>query len=252
MPKTVNRAIEAIKLLGREPSTLTDLAIALDVHKSTALRLLQTLEQDQFARRLPNGRYALGLGLVPLAQQALAQVDLRGVARQRLIRLAEELGHTVHLAQLLDDQVIYIDKIEGHRSVAMTSAIGQPAELHTAAVAKVILAHLDDARRNRLLSAASFERHTDTTIGDRESLDAELRVVAERGWAVDAGEKEHYLNCIAVPIFDSVQTVTAGLSATALREIAHLNELVERVGAIRDVAESISRDLGWKGSAREF
>lgn len=252
MSQTVERALSILRFVSDGPRSLTDVAEHLGVHKSTALRLLQTLEKEDTVRQQQVHRYVLGFGVISLAEKALNQIDLRSVAHGPLQRLAESISHTVHLAQIIDRRVIYMDKIDGDGTVAMGSRIGLSAELHTAAVAKVILSFLGDAQLSRLLDHHDFLRHTPTTITSREALQAELHVTRKRGWAEDKGEKEDYINCVALPLFDASGRVTLGISVTALRAAAPLEELRELIPLISGTAHEISRELGWKGDVRGF
>ncbi|OUZ11606.1 IclR family transcriptional regulator [Aeromicrobium sp. PE09-221] len=247
MSQTVSRAITIMKFIAPEPRSLGEVAQRLDVHKSTALRLLQTLEHGGFARQLSDGRYTVGFAIIPLAQHALDQIDVRSIAHTHLQRLAAQEGHTVHLAQLIGDEIIYVDKVEGSGTVAMGSRIGLPAEGHTAGVAKVILAHLDDLTLEKVIGQLSFRRYTSSTIVTPGAFQHELERIRRRGWAEDDGEKEDYINCVALPVPDASGQVRLGMSVTALRVKAPLAELRERIPEFRRVAAAISRDLGWKG-----
>ncbi|WP_063784233.1 IclR family transcriptional regulator [Streptomyces sp. SBT349] len=245
MSQTVARALDIVGFIAERPRSLGETAERLGVHKSTALRLLRTLVEDGFARKRQDGTYTVGFRVLTLAQQVLDQADPRAVAHPRLARLAEETGLTVHLAALMDDQVVYLDKIDGGGPARLRSRVGRPAVLHAAAVAKVILAHLEPPRRERLLARAGYRRHTPATLTTPEALRAELDRVAARGWAEDGGEDEPQVVCVALPLRDATGAVTAGISVTALEALTPLSELRRRVPRIRAVAERISRDLGW-------
>ncbi|AXG81507.1 IclR family transcriptional regulator [Streptomyces paludis] len=247
MSQTVARAIEIIGFVSRTPRSLGEIAEMLGVHKSTALRLLQTLEEGGFVRRLPEGGYAMGFQLIAYGQLALDQVEARSLARPVLQELNERYGHTVHLGELVGDGVIYVDKIDGRGSVAMGSRIGLPAQTHTAGVAKVITAHQDEATRNRILDHATFERYTPKTITSRSALEAELDLTRSRGWAEDDGEHEDYINCVALPVFDARGRATHGISITALSAAAPLTELRGHIDEFRAAAQRISKRLGWRG-----
>jgi DNA-binding IclR family transcriptional regulator len=247
MSQTVARAIRIMKFIGPIPRSLSEVAELIGVHKSTALRLLQTLEADGFSRQLPDGKHTLGFGVIPLAQYAIDQIDIRALAHPHLRQLSERVGHTVHLAQLMADEVIYVDKVEGNGTVVMGSRIGLSAEGHSAGVAKVILAHLPERAREDAVKRLSFRQHTATTIVTPYALLRELDLIRQRGWAEDDGEKEDYINCVALPIFDASGRATIGMSVTALRAVAPLSQLREQIVDFRAVADSISRELGWNG-----
>lgn len=246
MVQTVTRAAQALRCVASGPRSLSDVAGDLGVHRSTALRLLQTLEHEGLVRRLANGRYVIGFGVIPLAESAIAGLDIRATAHPHLERLVSEIGHTVHLAQLIDGQLIYVDKVEGPGTVAMGSRLGQPTEIHTAAVAKIILSLLPETERARIIDAAVFRSHGPRTITDPAAYRSELQVTRQRGWAEDDGEKEDFINCVAVPVHDASGRVSIGLSVTALRVAAPLETLREMLPRIRSVADAISADLGWR------
>lgn len=245
MSQTVARALNIVGFIAERPRSLAETAERLGVHKSTAMRLLQTLEADGFARKQPDGRYTVGFRVITLAQQVLDQLDIRSIAHPYLIQLAEEIGQTVHLAALVDDEVIYLDKVDGSGLMRLRSQVGRPAMLHTSGVAKAILAHVEPEVQRRLLAKVTYERITPTTITTPEALRAELDTIVDRGWAEDNAESEPYVNCVALPLRDATGKVRASMSVTSLSAMAPLADLRERVAEFRSVSEQISRALGW-------
>lgn len=245
MSQTIQRAIDVLGFLSESPRTLSEVTEFLDVHKSTALRILQTLDEAGFSRRQPDGKYTIGFSLISIAHSALEKFDLPAIARPHLARLSDRYGHTVHLAQLIGSQVIYVDKLDGEGSVRMRSRVGRAAELHTAGIAKVILAFQEEEVQRRLLMQVTFQRYTATTITTPGELRQELDLIHQRGWAEDNGEFEDYLGCIAAPIRDARGEVQAGVSLTALRSLADRDRLLTYIPDLMGTAVAISRDLGW-------
>lgn len=247
MSQTVQRAISLIRRSAERPLSLTEAAEVLGVHKSTALRILQTLESARFVRKTGAGTYVLGSGLIELSELALGSMDLRQFASVHLRELQRRTGHTVHLAQLTGDEIIYIDKLDSPAfdAVKLPSRVGRAVSIYASAVGKVILAHVTQADRDRLLSHVVFERFTDTTFADRDSLEAELTHIRERGWATDNGEHDSYVMCVAAPIRDSRGQVVAAVSITAIEVIATLEQLKEKLPLVLDTATLISKELGY-------
>lgn len=243
MSQTVQRAVLIIESLAEQPRTLSQVAELLGVHRSTALRLLQTLEANGFARRRGDGRYAVGTRLIAIAQQALESLDLRPLAGPHLRRLHELCGHTIHLAQLVDNEIIYVDKIDSADGVRLYSRIGRTASPHASGVGKAILSQLPPDRLARLLGGTELASYTPRTV-TAESLDAELAAIRDRGWAVDAGEFEDFVNCVAAPIVNSTREVIAAVSVTSLKVIASLDDLRGFVPELRRTAKDISGELG--------
>ncbi len=178
MSQTVDRALSILIDLGTGPKSLDQVAALLGVHKSTALRLLQTLEAQGFARHDEQHRYRLGPRLFALAHQALDDLDIRRLAAPHLAALNQTHGHTVHLAAYLDGAVVYIDKYDSRHPVRMGSRIGATAPVHCTAVGKVLLAALPAARRPAAVERIEFTKYTPHTITDPARFLAELDRVA--------------------------------------------------------------------------
>lgn len=246
MSQTIRRAATVLEHVSIRPRTQSEIAEVLGVHRSTALRILGTLVESGLVRRRPDGTYGVGYRLTWFASLASEQFELRDLARPRLAELGAECGHTVHLAVLEDDRIVYADKIEQPGTVRMYSQIGQPVRLHTSGVAKAILAHVGAATLDRMLSGYDFERFTSTTVTDRADFDADLETVRERGWAVDDGEFEDFINCVAMPVRGPDSKVIAAVSITALRAQAELEELQGLLPRLTQVCEGISKSIGWR------
>ena len=246
MSQSIRRAIDLIRLSAERPLSLADAAEVLGVHKSTALRILQTLQAERFVRKTGVGTYVFGSGLIELSELTLGSIDLRQHAGPILRTLQRRTGHTVHLAQLTGDEIIYIDKIDGpaSKSFQLPSRIGHAVSIYVTAVAKVILAHLPRVERDRLLAHTVFTCHTPTTVRDRDELEVELAAVRTRGWACDDGELDSFIRCVAVPVRDPRGQVVAAISLTALEMVASLARLEEQLPELFGAARAISEDLG--------
>ncbi|MEW2429335.1 IclR family transcriptional regulator [Micromonospora sp. NPDC047644] len=247
MAQSIRRAIDLIRRSAEHPLSLTEAADVLGVHKSTALRILQTLESARFVRRTGAGTYVLGSGLIELSELALGSMDLRQPAAAHLRALQRETGHTVHLAQLTGDEIIYIDKVDSPAfdAVKLPSRVGRAVSIYASAVGKTILAYLPRQERDRLLSHVVFEKFTDTTFTDHDALEAELARIHDCGWAMDNGEHDAYVMCVAAPIRDSRGQVIAAASITAIEVIANLDQLRSNLPLLLETADKISYELGY-------
>ena len=250
MSQSVQRAITLVRRSAESPVSLSEAAALLDVHKSTALRLLQTLEASRFVRKTGAGTYVFGAGLIELSELTLGSLDLRQNTGRLLRDLQRSTGHTVHLAQLTGDEIIYIDKVDSpaHQTVRLPSRVGHAVSIYASAVAKVILAHLPQAERQRLLSYVALERYTSTTLTDTDSLEVEFATIRRRGWAVDNGEHDSYILCLAVPVRGPRGQVVAAISLTTIEVIASLASLEEHVPRLLATARALSVELGHSAS----
>ncbi|THA24760.1 IclR family transcriptional regulator [Streptomyces sp. RKND-216] len=242
MSQTVDRALSILPLLAEGPAGLEQVAQRLGVHKSTALRLLRTLHEHGIVYRTPDQRYRLGARLFALAQQAIENVDVRGVAHPHLTALNERTGHTVHLAVYEEDEVVYVDKVDSRYPVRMYSRIGKPVALTVAAVAKLLLADLPEARRRAVAERLDYPAYTARSTPDAEAFLAELALVREQGWATDLGGHEESINCVAAPVRGADGRVVAAMSVSAPNVVVSADELLTLLPLVRRTARAISAE----------
>lgn len=243
MAQTVSHAIKILEFVSGGPRTLGEVAQLLDVHRSTALRLLRTLSDGGLTRRRADGRYGLGYRLLGLAQRAADQFDLRALAHQHLTELTGVTGFAVHLAALEGVHIVYVDKVEPAGSLRLYSEIGKPVPMHTASAAKAVLASLPREHTLQLLEGWEYTPYTPTTITSQDAFLEELDRTQKRGWATDNGEFEDFVNCIACPVRDESGHVVGAVSITALRGIADLAKLESLLPELIKTAAAISREL---------
>ncbi|MFJ8589016.1 IclR family transcriptional regulator [Streptomyces sp. NPDC093595] len=242
MSQTVDRALSILPLLAQGPADLGRVAEALGVHKSTALRLLRTLHEHGLVYRQEDQRYRLGARLFALAQEAVENLDIRGIAHPHLVRLGERTGHTVHLAVYEEGEVLYIDKVESRYPVRMYSRIGKPVAITVAAVAKLLLADLPEAERRALAAKLDYPMYTPRSIPNAAAFLTELAAVREQGWATDLGGHEESINCVAAPVRGPDGRVAAAMSVSAPNVVVTADELLALLPLVRRTADAITRD----------
>lgn len=250
MSQSLERALTILRLIGDGPKTITQLGQELDVHPTTALRLVRTLKQDRFLEPVGDGTYRLGSTLIDLGQRALDENDLRTVGHAYLVRLNEITNETVHSAALDGAVITYADKVESRHSVRIESHVGRPVLKHCTGVGKAILSFLPPEELERHLAGMPFERFTPTTITDLDDFRRELQLTKERGYAVDDEEHERGICCIAVPIFGASGRVTRSLSVSAPTSRMPLDKLLEYLPDIKRTGEEISEALGYRSHDR--
>ena len=170
MSQSLSRALTILGELGEGAKSLEQLATRLDVHKSTVLRLLRTMESERIVRRDAGHRYVLGSRLFELANRALEHRDVRTVARPHLSALNSSTGQTIHLATYESGEAIYIDKFDAIQSVRMYSRVGRPAPLHCTAVGKVLVAGRPRSEWRQIAERIEYVKFTDRTIDSPERL----------------------------------------------------------------------------------
>jgi DNA-binding IclR family transcriptional regulator len=227
--------------LGDGPKRLGPLAEKFEIHKSTALRLLQTLEKHGFVQRRGDPpEFALGLRLVELSQTLLEKLDLRQVARAQLTRLGAETGETIHLAIRDGAQVVYLDKVESIHPVRMYSRVGARADAYCTGVGKILLAYTDPAAWPEM----DMKRFTENTITSREEMLQAAKEIRQVGWGWDEREHEDTIRCIAAPIFGPEGSVAAAVSISVPTSRLSAQELARHVPLLLDATGQVTRALG--------
>jgi DNA-binding IclR family transcriptional regulator len=243
MSQTLDRALRILPLLAEGPAGLEQVATRLDVHKSTALRLLRTLHEHGLVYRQHDQRYRLGAALFALAQQAVEALDIREIAHPHLAALNERIGHTVHLAVYEQGEVVYIDKVDSRYPVRMYSRVGRPVAITVAAVAKVLLADLPEPERRAVAERLDYPRYTARSTPDAAAFLAELARVREQGWAADLGGHEESINCVGAPLRGPDGRVRAAMSVSAPNVVVAAGELLRLRPLVLRTAEAISAEL---------
>lgn len=237
-------------LAGSErPLGLQEVAVRARIPKTTAFRLLATLQSRGFVERTAEGSYHPGLRLIQFARTTGSIEDLRRAAQpflQRLHRLSEE---TVNLAKWHEGQVVYVDTLPSSRPLRFVEAPGTMAPLHATALGKAVMAQLPQSEVEALLRRAGMPKFTPTTITSLPRFFQELRRVRARGFATDNQEKDHGAACIAAPVFDS-QGVVAAISVSAPAPHMGPRRAAQLVPDLVEACAALSRQLGRRRPAR--
>ncbi|HEY0239333.1 MAG TPA: IclR family transcriptional regulator [Friedmanniella sp.] len=250
-PQSVDRALQILELLASWGSGgVSEIAVALGVHKSTAFRLLVALEARELVEQTTDrGKYSLGFGLVRLARRVNVQLDLTEQARPLTDRLAARLGESINVAVLREHYAVNVVQSHGQASVVSQNWIGQLTPLHATSSGKVLLAHADPEVRSRLVERG-LEAYTTQTHTDPEQLEKELVAVLEQGHATTYGELELGLNALAVPVRDEDGTVVAALSVSGPAYRLSHERIDEVVGQVEGAGIELARRLGYWGDER--
>lgn len=242
---TVGKALDVLDMvaLAGRPVRFGELLAQGAYPKATLYRFLQTLtNQGMLQMDAERGTYTLGVRLVRLAHVAWAQSSLAPLARPYLDELAKETGQTIHLAQMDQGQVLYVDKRNAARPVDMFSSAGKVGPAYCTGVGKAMLAFMSDATTAAAIDRQSFHRFTENTLDTPTKLRAELRAIRERGHAFDREEHEPGIICVAVPIRSRAGRVLGALSLTSTTALTTLEALEAQAGRVKDTAARIAQE----------
>ena len=199
--QSLERAFDVLELMAAAGGevALTGLAAESGLPVPTIHRIVRTLVASGYVVQMPSRRYTLGPRLIGLGASASYAVE--SWATPHLRALAEASGETANLAMLDVDRVVYVAQVPSTRhTVRMFTEVGRRVYAHCTGVGKALLAELPDDEVGDLVAAAGMPASTERTITDADGLLEELRRTRERGYAIDDGEQERGVRCVAVAV----------------------------------------------------
>lgn len=215
--QSVDRAIQILQFLTDAPElTTSEIARRLGVHRSTASRILATLESrdvvEQVAQR---GAYRLGIGILRMAYPVSTRFDLARDGQAICDALAEATQETTNIAILDQGHAVTITQSTGQQMVGVAGQyVGQRVPLHATSTGKLLLAHAPDDVWQSVISQP-LKQYTEATLQNVSELANELETIRQQGWSSAIGEWEQGINALAVPVRDTTGFLVAVVSVTA-------------------------------------
>ena len=252
-PRAIQSVVRALSALSaftveRPELTVGEFSRRLGVHKSTASRLLATLEAAGFVRQDERaGRYALGLRLLEVAGVLLATLELRQVAGPALAGLGQATRETVNLAVWEAGEAVNVLQVPSPRPIQYVGWVGRRTPAHASATGKALLA-FQPAGVVEALLAAPLRRYTARTLVAPAALRRELERVRARGYAEAVEEFQEELSAVAAPIRDADGRICAVISVSAPTYRTPPERLAEHARLACRAAADVSRLLGYASS----
>lgn len=235
-----------LDIVGQGPGnvTVSDLSAATGWPRPTLYRILSAATADGFLRLDPRSNgYTLGFRFIELAQNVWSSGELVTTASLELRRLRDITGETTHLGALQGDHVLALGKFEGPHPHKGADRLGAQKPLHSTSQGKAILAFLPENEADALISRMHFRRSTEHTITDPDLLRSQLRIIRQRGYAIDDEEVAIGTRCVGAPVLDSSGRPVAAISIAG-PTYRVTSERVERLGPeVAQVAQDIAQLL---------
>jgi DNA-binding IclR family transcriptional regulator len=236
------RGLDVVEAVSRGAGTLTQLADALGLTRSTAHRLAATLVERRYLAYTPREGYRLGAQLLSLGHQAQQQADIVQIARPHIEALAAMSQDTVHLGVIDSDQALYLDKVPGCRRITISSRVGDRQPLSSTGLGKALMLdhppHYWEARFAAEQASGSAEDWRERMTG-----------YVAAGRAFDLEENEDQIRCVAAPIRDAAGGVVAAISVSSAAQYMDDDRMQSLGEDVLETARAISVDLGWLDQA---
>lgn len=218
----VDRAFAVLSALGEDEPTLAEIARRTGLYKSTILRLIASLERAGFARRLDDGRYAVGAAPLRLAERYQRGFRLADHILPVLRRLAAATGETASFYVRDGNGRVCLHRVEGDHPVRAVVREGDRLPLGLGAAGRVLPA----------FAGAAGAGHD---------------AVRAAGYAVSVGEVTPDVASIAAPAFDAAGKLAGAVN---LSGPAHrFADNAKLIDATRAAAADATKRLGGQGAA---
>jgi len=234
--------LEAISKSGE--ANLETLAKQTSLPKATLLRFLASLSSLGYIYRDDADRYHLTLKMFSIGSRSLKNLDLIKVAEPFAAELSKELGETVHMGILEDDQAIYVLKEESYYTIRMYSRVGKAIPLYCTAIGKIFLSEMSEKELSEYFKSHKLKPFTPKSIRTETALREELKRIKERGWSIDDEEHEENIMCIAAPIRDYRGNVLSAISVSWPLFRFDRNNFEHELKRIKEAAAEISKIYG--------
>ena len=239
--QSIDRAasILAVILESETSPSFTEIMEATGLARSTASRLLSSLEDNHLVAKNEENLYCAGPMITRFAHSSGPEEDLITQSQEAMELLSEETKEAINLAVLVGDEVQQIAQLDSKYLMGNVNWVGLSVPTHCSAVGKAFLAFGSVTTTGRL------KKRTPMSITNKAVLEKDLKKVRARGWALSDSELEVGLTAVGAPIFGADGHVVAALSVSG-PTMRLTTSRVEVVGAL--IARQgilISQQLGY-------
>lgn len=208
------KGLEVLRLFSESATSLRlrEICDQTGIPMPTAFRIVATLESSGYLYRLPDGSIQPDIAVLMLGSAALRGSSLVQASEQPIRLLAKELGETVNLGVLVQDEVLYLIRSKNKDLIAANIQVGSTLPAAYTSIGKLLLAYVpvDDIRR--VFANYDFPKAGPNAIRSLSELESALEQVRKQGYAIQDEETAAGLRSVAVPVFSNGPLPIAGIN----------------------------------------
>jgi IclR family pca regulon transcriptional regulator len=248
----LHRGLRVLEILGaaEAPMSLSDIARAMELSRSSTFRLVYTLRQMEFIREAEQANtFTLGSRVLNLGFAYLNQQPITAIARPILATLRDETEVSTHLCVLEGDDVLYLVSHQARSGYVSNMRTGTRTQAYASAIGWCLLGTMDDATLSDFADRQNWQSFTQHTPLDKTSLAARVSQTREVGYVVSHGFREPGGSSVAVPVRDNSSAIVACVNVSGPDSGFEFDRMDSfYVPRAQDAALQISRALGYQGS----
>ena len=248
--QSIGRAFAIIEEIARNRDGigLAELSKRVGLHNSTTFHLVKTLVSLGYVRQFKDSkRYRIGRPLFALAASALDEIEMMSLSTPVLDDLARTTGESAHFSVPMGDAVVVLARTSGPGAFQLIDRVGVVRPAHCTALGKIMLAALAPDQFERYLQRADLKAHTPKSMTSVERLAREIAEVRRAGLAIDDGEFDSELRCVALPVRDFSGRVIGAIGISGPVWRLSIEALQRRARAVRAAADRLSGEFGFAG-----
>lgn len=201
---------------GASEMTITEIAEILDVNRSSAFRLIYTLESCGYLRKASPRTYTLDSKVMELGFNSLSKLSLTDLAAPIMKELRDQTRVAVHLSVLEGTHIVFVHNVQSLGAFTSTLQVGTRWPAHATVIGQYLLSGLSEAEvRQRYSKFQDWTAFSERTPKNLKELLARLELVRKQKFMVSWGHFNHDMAACAAPVFKrSNQELIAVLSAS--------------------------------------
>lgn len=247
----LHRGLRVLEILGaaKAPMSLSEIARAMELSRSSAFRLVYTLRQMEFIREAAQANtFTLGARVLNLGFAYLNQQPITEIARPILETLRDDTGVSTHLSVLEGDDVLYLVSHQARSGYVSNMRTGTRTQAYASAIGWCLLGALDTAALQVFAARQTWNSFTAHTPTDGTSLAARVAKVREAGFVISRGFREPGGSSVAVPVRDNTGAVVACVNLSGPDSGFDFDRMDSfYLPRTQEAALHISRGLGYQG-----
>ncbi|MDV5167375.1 IclR family transcriptional regulator [Photobacterium rosenbergii] len=229
------KAFDVVDAIAAGDRQLKDICIRLGLPKSTVHRILQGLIEARYVREVKGIGLVLGTKVIQLGVRAQQDMPLKEIAKPYLRELSSVTKETVHLGIKDEDQIFYLDKIPGQRTIQLRSQVGDRLPLSATGIGKALMIDMPKTEWARLINAQIPH--------SVNSMMSRMEEYSKHDYSYDLEDNEDLVRCVAVPIRNKYHNIIAAVSVTSVKEYMPEERMKELIPLITKYCKSISEQL---------
>jgi DNA-binding IclR family transcriptional regulator len=246
----LQRGLRLLEVVARSEKALsvTELAQRLELSRSSAFRLVYTLQFMGFLQSADERTFQLGARVLNLGFSFLAKQDIIQIARRDLENLRDATGISAHLAIRDSLEVLFLDCVQTRTGFLSNVNVGARLPAYASPMGWLMLSELPNRELATLYKEVPFHRLTDKTPSNLSELMQAIAKASAEGYVFSRGIVEQGGASVTAPIFDSSEKIVAAIDISG-PETAFESGKSEKsyVDAVLSTASAISARLGYRG-----